>query len=70
MAGNNPRIGVRQAVEDARWQLDLASAEALSRLGHDPQVVSAIVEPYRHDSRAYVRRYAAKISRYSESCCI
>ena len=41
--------------EDARWHLEISSARALKRLGR-PQ--PEIVEKYRRDRRAHVRRYA------------
>lgn len=46
-------------VEDARWQLELAAAESLARLG-SPRM--QIVQPYLDDPRAYVRRYARKVA--------
>ena len=49
------------AVEEARWQIDLAVAEALSKLGGDGEEVRQIVEPYLSDDRAHVRRYARKL---------
>jgi flavin-dependent dehydrogenase len=53
--------GVNAAVEDARWQLGLAAAEALARLGASGDEVRAVVQPYLADERAYVRRYANKV---------
>lgn len=52
--------GAPSVFEDARWQIDLAAAEALAALG-SPQ--PEVVEPYLHDPRAYVRRYAAQVWR-------
>jgi len=47
-----------KATEEARWQVDLAAAEALKRMGRpDPSVA----EPYLTDDRAYVRRYARRV---------
>jgi hypothetical protein len=54
-------LDVQPAVEDARWQLELAAAEALARLGVPPDEVHAIVQPHLSDHRAYVRRYADKV---------
>ncbi|HIE26108.1 TPA: FAD-dependent oxidoreductase [Candidatus Poribacteria bacterium] len=48
-------------VEDAKWQLELTAAEALSQLGAPLEEVRQIIEPYLSDARAYVRRYATKI---------
>ena len=48
-------------VEDAKWQIELAVAEALSKLGAPNEEVRHIIEPYLNDSRAYVRRYANKL---------
>jgi HEAT repeat protein len=53
--------GVNSATEDARWQIELAAAEALSRLGSLAGEIQAIVQPYLEDERAYVRRYAGKV---------
>ena len=49
--------------EDARWQLDLAVAEALARLGAPRPDLAA-----RHaaDERAYVRRYARQVAALSQ----
>jgi HEAT repeat protein len=52
---------VNAAVEDARWQLELAAAEALGRLGAPAGTVRAHVQPYLDDARAYVRRYANRV---------
>jgi len=54
--------GASPAREDARWQLDLAIAEALARLGAPRPGLAA-----RHaaDERAYVRRYAQNIQELS-----
>jgi len=49
---------VNRVVEDARWQIDLAAAEALARMG---TARPDLVEPYVEDERAYVRRYANRI---------
>ena len=53
--------GVNSAIEDARWQLELAAAEALARLGAPDGEVQTVVRPYLEDERAYVRRYADKV---------
>jgi hypothetical protein len=45
--------------EDARWQIDLAAAEALARLGSPRPDLS---ERHANDERAYVRRYARRIA--------
>ena len=50
-----------KTVEDAKWQIELAVAEALSKLGAPNEEVRHIIEPYLNDSRAYVRRYANKL---------
>jgi HEAT repeat protein len=52
---------VNAAVEDARWQLELAAAEALGRLGAPAGAVHAHLRPYLDDPRAYVRRYAERV---------
>jgi hypothetical protein len=49
------------AVEDAKWQIELAVAEALSKLGAPVEEVRQIIEPYLSDGRAHVRRYANKL---------
>mgnify|MGYP000350729791 CR=1 FL=1 len=53
--------GVKPVVEDARWQIELAVAETLSKLGEIDKEIRKIVEPHLNDKRAYVRRYAKKI---------
>ncbi len=55
--------GVKPAVEDARWQLVVAAAEAMGRLGATANEVRHILQHYLVDERAYVRRYAARILR-------
>jgi hypothetical protein len=50
-----------RTVEDAKWQLEIAVAEALSQLGAPQNEVRQIIEPYLNDQRAYVRRYAKKL---------
>lgn len=47
----------KQIDEDALWQVELATAEVLTKLGK-PQ--NKIVNKYLNDERAYVRRYALK----------
>lgn len=49
------------AVEDAKWQIELNVADALSKLGAPDDEVRQIIESYLNDSRAYVRRYANKV---------
>jgi HEAT repeat protein len=51
--------GVNPVQEDARWQLDLASAEVLAQLGRPRP---DLVQRHANDPRAYVRRYAAKVA--------
>ena len=53
----------RGTVENARWQIELAAAEALSKLGVSDQETDKIIQPYLSDDRAYVRRYANKLLR-------
>ncbi|MFQ5906162.1 MAG: FAD-dependent oxidoreductase, partial [bacterium] len=48
-------------VDDARWQVELNVASALSKLGAPSEEVRQIVKPYLDDPRAYVRRYANKL---------
>jgi HEAT repeat protein len=48
--------------EDARWQLDLAAAEALALLGAPD---ASLAEKHREDPRAYVRRYAERVRQMS-----
>lgn len=48
--------------DDAGWQIELAAAEALSKLGADKAEVSDIIKPHLSDDRAYVRRYANRVS--------
>jgi len=54
--------GVNAVREDARWQLDLAAAEALATLAVPRPDLAA-----RHagDERAYVRRYARRVAERS-----
>ncbi|MGB9596171.1 MAG: FAD-dependent oxidoreductase, partial [Candidatus Poribacteria bacterium] len=49
------------AVDDARWQIELAAAETLLSLDVPLDNVRKIVEPHLKDNRVYVRRYANKI---------
>lgn len=49
------------AVEDARWQIELAVAETLLKLGASKDEVRQIIEPHLDDDRAHVRRYARKL---------
>jgi len=49
--------------DDAAWQLRLAAAESLAKLGKPrPE----IVRPFLDDERAYVRRYAARVMEISK----
>ncbi|MBM3212315.1 FAD-dependent oxidoreductase, partial [Candidatus Poribacteria bacterium] len=50
-----------KTVEDAKWQLELSTAEALMKLGAAKDDVQNIIEPYLKDNRAYVRRYASRL---------
>jgi len=50
-----------RTVEDAKWQVELTVAEALSQLGAPVDEIRQIVESYLNDPRAYVRRYAKKL---------
>ncbi|NOZ20189.1 MAG: FAD-dependent oxidoreductase [Planctomycetes bacterium] len=52
-------MGAGGVQEDAGWQIDLAAAEVLSRLG---KARPDLVEKHRTDPRAYVRRYAEKVA--------
>ncbi|MHB8996585.1 MAG: FAD-dependent oxidoreductase [Armatimonadota bacterium] len=45
---------------DVAWQLQLATAETLTKLGAP---APELVKPYLNDERAYVREYAAKLLR-------
>jgi hypothetical protein len=49
--------------DDARWQIELAAAEALSKLGVPDEETRQIIEPHLSDGRAYVRRYANRLLR-------
>lgn len=49
------------AIENAKWQIDLAIAETLSKLGAPADDIRKIIDPYATDERAYVRRYAEKL---------
>ena len=49
--------------DDASWQLRLAAAEALARLGKPRPDVA---QPFLDDERAYVRRYAARVLELSK----
>jgi HEAT repeat protein len=48
-------------VEDCRWQLELAAAETLAKLG---VLRPDLVQRHLLDSRACVRRYAEKVQRF------
>jgi len=47
-----------QAQEDCRWQIDLAAAEALGRLGRPRP---DLVQPHLSDERVLVRRHARRV---------
>jgi hypothetical protein len=49
--------------EDAGWQLDLVTAEAMSRLGAPDSEIAKIAMRHLDDPRAYVRRYAGRVLR-------
>ncbi|MCS7252585.1 MAG: FAD-dependent oxidoreductase [Armatimonadota bacterium] len=49
---------IEPVVEDARWQIELATAEALAKLG---KPVPESAKRHIDDERAYVRRYARRI---------
>ncbi len=49
------------ATEEARWQIELAVAETLQKLGAPQEEVRQIIEPHLDDDRAHVRRYAKKL---------
>jgi hypothetical protein len=51
--------GLPPVREDARWQIDLAAAEALARLG-SPR--PDLARRHARDERACVRRYAQRLS--------
>ncbi len=48
-----------EVVEDSRWQLDLAAAEALARLGKPRP---DLIQKHLADERALVRRYAERLA--------
>lgn len=52
------RQGMKVA-KDVTWQLRLAAADALARLGAPDE---ALVRPYLQDPRAYVRAYAGRLA--------
>lgn len=54
--------GRGSVTEDARWQVDLAAAEALALLGAPD---ATLAEKHRTDPRAYVRRYAERVRQLS-----
>ena len=47
-----------QVSESTRWQIELAAAEALARIG---RADASIAEPHLADERAYVRRRARQV---------
>lgn len=51
-------MGTGGVCEDARWQVELAAAETLARLGK-PR--GDLIAKHRSDPRAYVRRYAESL---------
>jgi len=50
-----------KTTDDWKWQIDLATAETLSKLGAPDEETRQIIEPHLDDDRAYVRRYANKL---------
>ena len=54
--------GASPVTEDARWQVDLAAAEALARLGSPRPDLVAL---HASDERACVRRYARRVAELS-----
>jgi len=48
-------------VDDARWQIELAVAETMLKLGAPHDEISQIIKPHLDDKRAYVRRYANRL---------
>ncbi|MDO9541923.1 MAG: FAD-dependent oxidoreductase [Kiritimatiellia bacterium] len=53
---------LKPVVDDARWQIELAAAETLIKLGGPPEKIRQIIKPHLEDQRAYVRRYANKLA--------
>ncbi|MFC1715439.1 FAD-dependent oxidoreductase [Candidatus Poribacteria bacterium] len=47
--------------DDARWQIELSAAEALSKLGAPDAEARQIIKSHLDDGRAYVRRYANRL---------
>ena len=56
--------GIGPVREDARWQIELAAAEALARCGHPRPEVA---ERHLADERALVRRYARRVLELSRA---
>ena len=54
------RAAAGSVTEECRWQLELAAAEALARMGRRR---ADLAEKYLEDDRAYVRRHARKVLR-------
>jgi len=52
---------LKPVVDDARWQIELAAAETLIKLGEPHGKIRRIIKPHLEDERAYVRRYANKL---------
>jgi len=52
---------LKPVVDDARWQIELAVAETMLKLGAPHDEISQIIKPHLDDKRAYVRRYANKL---------
>ncbi len=57
--GNIPFL--KPAIEDARWQVELAVAETMIDLDALKEKILEIIESHISDERAYVRRYANKL---------
>ena len=49
---------LKPVVDDARWQIELAAAETILRLGGARDSVARIITPHLEDKRSYVRTYA------------
>jgi HEAT repeat protein len=60
---NSGAASINPVVEDARWQIDLAAAEALARLGAPRP---DLAERHLADERALVRRYAERVAELIE----
>jgi flavin-dependent dehydrogenase len=52
---------LRPVVDDARWQIELAVADTMLKLGVPHDEIQQIIKPHIEDKRAYVRRYANRL---------